>query len=474
MKASILITVVLCFTAKLAFPCSAIVLKHNDQILLAKNFDWTLHDGMIIKNLRGTSKTAYFTHTGKQATWTSKYGSITFNKNGKEMPYGGMNEQGLAIEMLWLEFTSYNINASLPYVNELEWIQYQLDQYESVDDVLAHLNDLKIYPIKGKIHYILTDATGHSVVIEYLNGKPIVYAKEANTCQAITNYSVVQSEPYKVEVKGMQKDNTSHAYRFFQLEQQILTLNGKQELQEAFAFDILQKVTIPKGDFKTMWSIVYNIHQRSISFFTDTHSSIKTINLSAMDFDSGLSYLTLNQDKLIDLSNALEPLTEQVNQTYVTSSLTHLGLDETVTKDISQHQFRQVINQPGVYADQYFHLEIVVPLPEEKQLGFLAVMDSKEAFERREAVTGGYLYGNIAKGTLYVHIYGLKSGRYAMLAFIDDIKNRKLDFDKEGKPLEKYATFSAKEFLSKNEITFENTSADFSRANSRYTVKWIE
>jgi len=57
MKASILITVVLCFTAKLAFPCSAIVLKHNDQILLAKNFDWTLHDGMIIKNLRGTSKT---------------------------------------------------------------------------------------------------------------------------------------------------------------------------------------------------------------------------------------------------------------------------------------------------------------------------------------------------------------------------------------------------------------------------------
>ena len=152
-----------------------------------------------------------------------------------------------------------------------------------------------------------------------------------------------------------------------------------------------------------------------------------------MDFDSGLSYLTLNQDKLIDLSNALEPLTEQVNQTYVTSSLMHLGLDETVTKDISQHQFSQVINQPGVYADQYFHLEIVVPLPEEKQLGFLAVMDSKEAFERREAVTGGYLYGNIAKGTLYVHIYGLKNGRYAMLAFIDDIKNRKLDFDKEGK-----------------------------------------
>jgi len=63
------------------------VLKGNNQILLAKNFDWTYREGMIIKNLRGIRKTAYCTHTKEQASWTSKYGSVTFNQNGKEMPF---------------------------------------------------------------------------------------------------------------------------------------------------------------------------------------------------------------------------------------------------------------------------------------------------------------------------------------------------------------------------------------------------
>jgi choloylglycine hydrolase len=117
---------------------------------LAKNFDWTFRDGIIIKNLRGTNKIAYHTHTGEPAQWTSKFGSVTFNQNGKEMPYGGMNEKGLVVEMLWLEQTKYNINETKSYLNELEWIQYQLDNFETVQQVIDHLTDLKIYPIKGK------------------------------------------------------------------------------------------------------------------------------------------------------------------------------------------------------------------------------------------------------------------------------------------------------------------------------------
>ena len=110
-------------TSNLIYPCSAIVLKNENQILLAKNFDWTYHDGIIIKNLRSISKTAYYTHQGEPAQWTSKYGSITFNQNGKEMPYGGMNEKGLVVEMLWLDLTKYNINEEKKYLNEPEWIQ---------------------------------------------------------------------------------------------------------------------------------------------------------------------------------------------------------------------------------------------------------------------------------------------------------------------------------------------------------------
>jgi len=101
------------------YPCSSFVLKNGKTILLGKNFDWTFDQGYIIKNIRNTTKVAYYTHNGAPASWTSKYGSITFNQNGKEMPYGGMNEKGLVVEMLWLDDTRFNISDDKTYLNEL-------------------------------------------------------------------------------------------------------------------------------------------------------------------------------------------------------------------------------------------------------------------------------------------------------------------------------------------------------------------
>ncbi|MBP6398063.1 MAG: linear amide C-N hydrolase, partial [Saprospiraceae bacterium] len=109
MKNCILALFIVAFVGGKTQACSAIVLKDQQQIFLAKNFDWTFRQGVMLKNLRGVNKTAYYTHQGSQANWISKYGSITFNQNGKEMPYGGMNEKGLAIEMLWLDLTKYNL-----------------------------------------------------------------------------------------------------------------------------------------------------------------------------------------------------------------------------------------------------------------------------------------------------------------------------------------------------------------------------
>jgi len=472
MKKQIFTLLMLMTTLEVAYPCSAIVLKEGPQFFLAKNFDWTHREGILVKNLRGIPKTAYFTHTGEPASWTSKYGSVSFNQNGKEMPYGGMNEKGLVVEMLWLETTQYNISEEKKYVNELEWIQYQLDNFETIQQVIDHLKALKIYPIKGKIHYILTDATGESVIIEYLNGKPVAYQKEANTCQSITNTSVTQAEPYKNQIKGIRKNNTAPTYRYYQLEQQILMLKNQNEINEAYAFEVLKKVAIPKGDFKTMWSIVYNIPQKSISFFTDTHQAIKTIHISGLDFDNELTYFTLNQNEVKNLNPELKVLTEPINQSYVSASLMHLGLDELVTRDISQHQFRQGKNQSSYFADNYFHFEISVPLEKDRQTGFLAVMDSEQHFENRQAVTGGFLYGNIGKMTLLVHIYGLKNGKYAMLAFIDENKNRKLDFDKKGGTLEQYATFSEHVLKTEQELTFATTSGDFNGKNAKVLVSW--
>jgi choloylglycine hydrolase len=85
--------------ASVSRSCSAIVLKNDQSVYLAKNFDWTYGNGYV-KNLRNTAKRAFTGFTNNPVTWISRYGSISFNQNGKEMLYGGINEKGLAVEKL--------------------------------------------------------------------------------------------------------------------------------------------------------------------------------------------------------------------------------------------------------------------------------------------------------------------------------------------------------------------------------------
>ncbi|HRE68477.1 MAG TPA: linear amide C-N hydrolase [Cyclobacteriaceae bacterium] len=455
-----------------AYPCSSFVLKNGKTILLGKNFDWTFDKGYVIKNLKNTTKVAYFTHNGTPASWTSKYGSITFNQNGKEMPYGGMNEKGLVVEMLWLEDTRFNISENKTYLNELEWIQYQLDNFQTVDEVVANVETLKTYPIKGKIHYILADTNGKSVIIEYLDGKPMIYEKEANTCQAITNKSVTYSEKHIDNLKGIRRNNTSTTYRYYQLEKQIRKLQRTSDFSEMTAFQMLKNVTIPKGDFRTVWSIVYNIETKSIAFYSYKNKEIKQINLNNIDFEQGLSCFNINQNKETLLDNKLLPFSEKENFEMVSASLIHLGFDMGLSKEISEHQFNQKMATQSYFSQNYFHYDINIPMAEAGKLLYFVVMDSEKNFNKKVAVTGGLLIGQTTTGTATIHIYGLKNGTYSMVALIDENKNSELDFDSEKNPIEKYATFST--FIPKSmaEITFENSSNYFTKDNAKLTIEW--
>ncbi len=50
---------------------------------------------------------------------------------------GGMNETGLAIELMWLDDTAYPMPDSRSTVYDLQWIQYQLDTAKNIEEVVA-------------------------------------------------------------------------------------------------------------------------------------------------------------------------------------------------------------------------------------------------------------------------------------------------------------------------------------------------
>src|SRR6185436_5175860 len=95
-------------------------------------------------NLRGLFKTSMQTSDGKTISWVSKYGSITFNQYGKEFPTAGMNEKGLVVELMWLDGTHYPQKDQRPSVDVLQWIQYELDNSATVEQVIKTDATLRI------------------------------------------------------------------------------------------------------------------------------------------------------------------------------------------------------------------------------------------------------------------------------------------------------------------------------------------
>lgn len=410
--------------------CSAIVLKNEQSVYLAKNFDWTYSNGYVIKNLRNISKRTFSGFTNNPVAWTSRYGSISFNQNGKEMPYGGINEKGLAVEMLWLDYTEYRMDPNLPVMNELEWIQYQLDNYSTVAEVLQHLDQFSVYPLKGKIHYIVADAEGHSIVIEHLGGKIKYESIEANQCQAITNYDLTTSKNWFANKENAKKGNVTQAlFRYYKLQEGIERRDLQKTLSVQSAMDVLDDVAIKKGEFKTQWSIVYDLKQKSIYFKSAEEKGIKQIALNDLDFNQNNQAIDINATGKGNVNIRLTDYTQGTNTQLIQFSFDRLGLEKLDAEEFSAHQFSYSSPSVNSFTTQYCSVKINVTAADQQRLGRLGIavynydhIDYSKPFKDA-------FHQILFNGPVYSWVYyGLPMGSYVLGAAQDTNNNRKPDY----------------------------------------------
>ena len=83
-----------------------------------------------------------------------------FNQYGKEFPTGGMNETGLVVELMWADGSKYPKPDSRPALGVLQWIQFLLDNYNSVEEVISSDSRIRISPDNPPLHYLVADASG--------------------------------------------------------------------------------------------------------------------------------------------------------------------------------------------------------------------------------------------------------------------------------------------------------------------------
>ncbi len=277
--------------------CTTFCIDNKCDLVFGRNYDWSAGFGHVTVNKRNIKKTALIQPPEKPIEWVSKYGSLTFNQGGREFPNGGINETGLVIEIMWLVETKYPEIDGRYGLEELQWIQYQLDNSSSVNDVLKSDSLVRVSAkSKFPIHFFVCDKYGNKATIEYLDGGMVVHTGPTLPISVLANDNYKKSIEYlETKVDLGDKDTVSFTSgsleRFTNAASMIGNYNNTQDIID-YSFDILDSVS----QKKTQWSIVYDIKEMTVYYKTKNNPERKNINITELDFSCGTPSLFVNID----------------------------------------------------------------------------------------------------------------------------------------------------------------------------------
>jgi penicillin V acylase-like amidase (Ntn superfamily) len=265
--------------------CSTFVLREGDQLLFGRNYDYRVGSGLVCVNQRHVRKRPPLVPVGSPPFWVSNYGSLTFNQYGKELPTDGMNEAGLVVTLLWLDGTSYPPPDQRPEVGELSWVQYQLDNCATVQEVIQTDQVIRISQDSSPLHFLVCDASGDAAAIEFLDGRMVASRGDNLPVPALTNSPYHECIQYLGEHEGFGGDlpiptSSSSRDRFVRLADWLRSYQPGQFSSVEYAFGALSSV----AQGSTQWRIVFDLANRQIHFMTRQTPKRRTLRLDAFDY----------------------------------------------------------------------------------------------------------------------------------------------------------------------------------------------
>jgi len=317
--------------------CSTFLLPAGDTLLVGHNLDEYFDvPGAVVVNQRGVQKrsfswqddlvTPFGNRKASRVVWTSKYASLTYNTFGKEGPDGGMNEAGLYVgEMMLTKVPTVLPSSNLPKVYSPLWIQYLLDSFDTVDEVIG---SLEIANPGGPMrwHFFIADRQGHTAAIEFLGGEATIYRDEAMPIQVMTN------PPYAQELETLKQyqgfggqaevdlsDRSSYKGFVWAASMiQAYPTSGSAD-PVAYAFDILETLEWDNNQ----WAVVYDVHQGRMYFRTVQAHRIRFVDLAAFDLSCAAPAMMLDIHKDLegDVTGYLEPHTDELNEQFIKAAI---------------------------------------------------------------------------------------------------------------------------------------------------------
>lgn len=307
--------------------CSSFLLERGDTLLVGHNLDdYIPMPGLIVVNPRGIAKHGLGWSTFNPLApvspafkWVSKYGSVTYSNMGKEFPDGGMNEAGLYVGEMSYWFTEYPKDKGLVRLYHHHWVQYLLDNFSSVDQVLSDLP--RVVPDGHcRWQFFVADSSGTAATITFVKGKAVINTGDSLPVKALCNRRYAREMDTLRLYRGFGGErevdfaDTMDDRRFVRAAEMLRAQDRKLAVED-YAFAILRR--LDWGNNK--WSLAFDLGSRLLRFDTDRSRQVKTLDLAALDFSPGAPAMVfdLNTDMAVNVAGQLRPYSEALQREYV-------------------------------------------------------------------------------------------------------------------------------------------------------------
>lgn len=240
------------------FGCAAFTVKNNvGEVLMGRNFDYNSSNTIV---LHAVPKRGYeyistfnleffgFGDDYMPEDFASKYKALSV----LFVALDGVNEKGFAIaDLLAGDGEETHQNTPLPDLTTTAAIAYLLKNAATVNEAINLLHNIDMHSDIGSAHhYAMSDTTGQSVVIEYVDNK-----MEVTPTPAVTNHYLC---PKKLNVGLLETD-----HRYDQLCDRYETAHGIMDDNQLFE-SIKSVAQYPT----TQYTMVINLTKKSVTYYS--------------------------------------------------------------------------------------------------------------------------------------------------------------------------------------------------------------
>ncbi|HEX6998592.1 MAG TPA: linear amide C-N hydrolase [Gammaproteobacteria bacterium] len=290
--------------------CTRVVyLGPEGRILTARSMDWARDIGTNLWIFpRGMQRNSA---AGESSlTWTSRYGSVVASAYDLATS-DGMNEAGLAANLLWLAESEYpEWNGEKPGMSVSVWTQYVLDNFATVAEAVEQLSrepftvvtdKLPDEDLEAALHLSISDATGDSAIFEYVGGRLVIHHDRA--FQVMTNSPTFDQQlaitGYWNDIGGtvMLPGTNRAADRFVRAKFYINAVPHVEDRRTATAaiFSVIRNVSVPIGITtpdqpnisSTRWRTVADHKSRVYYFESALTPNVFWVEFANVDFTPG-------------------------------------------------------------------------------------------------------------------------------------------------------------------------------------------